>query len=80
MERASRAGTRRRATWKVEYAKRLPPDVIKALMGVDRSYVEGAFAGIRARSGNLDAYYKDELGLSATDIAALCARYLEKAR
>jgi protein tyrosine/serine phosphatase len=54
--------------------------VIEALMGVDRSYVEGAFAGIRARSGNLDAYYKDELGLSATDIAALCARYLEKAR
>ncbi|MGK6353989.1 tyrosine-protein phosphatase [Sphingomonas sp. DT-207] len=62
------------------FFKRLPPDVIKALMGVDRSYIEGAFAEIRERSGSLDAYYKDELGLSAADIAALRARYLEKAR
>ncbi|RVT91083.1 tyrosine-protein phosphatase [Sphingomonas crocodyli] len=57
--------------------RNLPPDAIKALMGVDRTYIEAAFATMDAYPGGIDGYYKEKLGLDATKIAALRAEYLE---
>lgn len=53
----------------------LPADAVQALMGVDRSYLEAAFAGIEAKGG-LDRYYAQELKLSKADIETLQKRYL----
>jgi protein-tyrosine phosphatase len=50
---------------------RLPADVRQALMGVDRSYIEAAFATIDGWPGGAEAYYRDQLGLDAKAIAAL---------
>ncbi|MCG2840895.1 tyrosine-protein phosphatase [Sandaracinobacter sp. RS1-74] len=57
------------------YSK-LSPDVIKALMGVDRSYLEAAFATIDSQPGGVEGYYRDKLGLDAAKIALLRAKYL----
>lgn len=56
---------------------RLPPDALKAIMGVERSYIESTFTTLEARPGGLDGYFRDELGVSGSDIAALRARYLQ---
>jgi len=56
---------------------KLPRDAIQALMGVDRSYIEAAFAEIESRPGGMNAYLRDELGLTALDMASLRARYLQ---
>lgn len=61
------------------FFRALPRDVIGALMGVDRSYIENAFAAIEARPGGLEAYYRDELGLDAAAIERLRTLYLEPA-
>ena len=53
----------------------LPADAVQALMGVDRSYLEAAFAAIEAKGG-LDRYYAEELKLSKADIETLQKRYL----
>lgn len=53
----------------------LPADAVKALMGVDRSYLEASLAGIEAKGG-LDRYYAEELKLSKADIETLRKRYL----
>ncbi len=55
--------------------KQLPPDAIKALMGVDRSYIDAVFAVIDAHSGGVEGYLKDELGLSSADIKKLKKLY-----
>jgi protein-tyrosine phosphatase len=58
----------------------LPPDSIKVLMGVDRSYLEAAFAAMDERFGSFDGYVKDGLKLTPADVAALRSRLLEPAR
>lgn len=55
----------------------LSPEAISFLSGVDRSLIEAAFAGIEERPGGMDAYVRDQLGLSQADVATLRARYLE---
>ncbi len=55
----------------------LPDDVRKALMGVDRRYLEAAFDAIDKRSGGIDGYFKDELGLTPADFVTLRNLYLE---
>ncbi len=56
---------------------KLPADAVEAMMGVDRSYIEAAFAEIDNRPGGMNAYLRDELALTQADIAALRARYLQ---
>jgi len=56
---------------------RLPADVQQALMGVDKSYLDASFAAINEREGGWDRYVRDDLGLSATDVAALKTRLLK---
>lgn len=53
----------------------LPPEVIRALMGVDRSYLDASFAAIEAKGG-MKRYLADELKLTDTDIEMLKKRYL----
>lgn len=61
------------------FLRSLPADVTGALMGVDRAYLESAFAAIEARPGGFDAYYRDELGLDAAALQRLRSMYLEPA-
>jgi protein-tyrosine phosphatase len=53
----------------------LPADAVQALMGVDRRYLEAAFASIAERGG-LDRYLTEDLKLSRADIETLRRRYL----
>jgi len=56
----------------------LPPEALKLLVGVDRSYIEAAFAVIDAHQGGADGYLKDELGLGAGEIGLLRRLYLTR--
>jgi len=57
----------------------LSPEVLKAFMGADRSYIEAAFAVIDAHKGGAEGYLRDELGLDAKQLLQLRAFYLQKA-
>jgi protein-tyrosine phosphatase len=61
------------------FFRSLPQDVVRALMGVDRAYINSAFAAIEARPGGFDAYYRDVLGLDAAALTRLRTMYLEPA-
>lgn len=54
---------------------RLPPDVIKALMGVDRRYIEASLAAIDAKGG-MEKYLREDMGLGPSKLARLRALYL----
>jgi protein-tyrosine phosphatase len=58
--------------------KKLPPDATKALMGVDRRFIEAAFATMEAYPGGVQGYYREKLGLDDVKIASLRAKYLTK--
>jgi protein-tyrosine phosphatase len=58
--------------------KRLPPSVLQAFMGVDRSYIESVFKVIDAHPGGVEAYLRDALGLSRSDLLALRRRYTSR--
>ncbi|WP_066775780.1 tyrosine-protein phosphatase [Sphingomonas sp. CCH5-D11] len=62
-----------------EFAKRVSPDALKAMMGVDRRYLDAAFDALRSRPGGLEGYYRNELGVDDAMRKALRARYLERA-
>ena len=51
--------------------KRLPPDVLRAYMAADRSYIEAAFRVMDAHLDGANGYLRDELGLSPSDLAKL---------
>jgi protein-tyrosine phosphatase len=57
--------------------RRLPPDVIQALMGVERMYLEAAFEAIETREGGWDRYVREDLGLTAADQEKLKALLLK---
>lgn len=59
------------------FFRTLPPEAVKALVSVDRSFIEASFAAIEERPGGLDGYFAQELGLTPVDLAALRARYLQ---
>ncbi len=59
------------------YFRTLPPEVVKAFMGVDRRYIEAAFAAIDSHPGGWDGYVHDELGLSDANVADLKTRLLK---
>jgi protein-tyrosine phosphatase len=58
----------------------LPPQSIEILMGVDRSYLEAAFAAIDRKYGNFDNYVSNSLMLTPKDVQSLRTRLLEPAR
>ena len=58
---------------------KLSPEVRQALMGVDRSFIENAFATMDAYPGGIKGYYREKLGLDDLKIARLQAKYLTAA-
>lgn len=52
-------------------------DTVRALWGVEEDYLQAAFASIAARSGTLDRYLEQVLGIGGAERAALRAHYLE---
>ncbi|ESQ76883.1 tyrosine-protein phosphatase [Asticcacaulis sp. YBE204] len=57
--------------------RRLPPEVLQALMGVDARYLDAAFAAINEREGGWQRYVREDLGLTAEDEVKLKARLLK---
>lgn len=55
---------------------KLAPDVQQALMGVDATYLEAAFAAIDAREGGWERYVREDLNMSAEDVTRLKTRLL----
>ncbi|MEJ5976386.1 tyrosine-protein phosphatase [Novosphingobium sp. PS1R-30] len=55
--------------------RQVPPEVAKAFMGVDRSYIEGVFRVIDSHPGGAEGYLRDRLGLDHADLLALRKRY-----
>lgn len=53
----------------------MPPGVIQALMGVDRSYIESVFKVVDAHRGGTEGYLRDELGIDRAALVQLRARY-----
>lgn len=58
--------------------RRLPPEALKAIMGVDRAYIEAVFAVMDAHAGGADGYLKDELGLGPAERRELARLYTER--
>lgn len=56
---------------------KLPPEVLRAMMAADRSYIEAVFKVIDAHPGGADGYLKDELGLSHADLMRLRSLYTQ---
>jgi protein-tyrosine phosphatase len=55
----------------------LPDDVKQVLGAVDVSLLDAAFDTIRSDYGDLESYFRDGLGVGASERAELLARYLE---
>lgn len=55
--------------------KRLPPEVLQTMMGVDRSYIEAVFRVVDAHRGGATGYLRDELGLGRGELARLRQLY-----
>ena len=54
----------------------LPPDVAKPLIGVERAYLDTAFAQMRADYGSVDGYLEKELGVGPRERRMLRKRLL----
>ncbi|WP_404478238.1 tyrosine-protein phosphatase [Novosphingobium sp. BL-52-GroH] len=54
----------------------LPPQVAKAMMAADRSYIEAALQVVDRHRGGAEGYMRDELGLSQADLVRLRNLYL----
>lgn len=70
-----KADTPHRST--MEAMSRLPESARAALQGTDASLIAAAFDQIRNDYGSLEAYFEQELGVSAEDRKRLQAIYLE---
>ena len=55
----------------------LPADAAAALSGVDASYIDTAFASLRAQYGSVENFMARELGVGPRQIALLKARMLK---
>lgn len=56
---------------------RLPPDVLRAYMAADPSYIEAALQVVDSHAGGANGYMRDELGLSSADLAKLRLMYTQ---
>ena len=57
--------------------KKMPPEVTRVFMGVDRSYIAGVFRAIDAHPGGQARYLRDALGLGPAELAVLRRRYTQ---
>ncbi|WOX04592.1 tyrosine-protein phosphatase [Microbulbifer pacificus] len=55
----------------------LPEDVRDALIGVEASYLESAFAEMEREHGSVEGYIENALDVDAQELALLKARYLQ---
>jgi len=55
----------------------LPEDIRDALIGVEASYLESAFAEMELKSGSVDAFIRQELGVNEQALAMLREKYLQ---
>jgi protein-tyrosine phosphatase len=60
------------------WTRRLPDDVVSALMGVEPAYLDAAFAAIARQPGGMAAYERDQLRLDAAMVRRLRAMYLTR--
>ncbi len=56
----------------------LPPEVLRVLMGVERGFVEAAFAAIESEYGTVERYLESRLGVDAGDLQRLRRLYTTK--
>ncbi|HNC70004.1 MAG TPA: tyrosine-protein phosphatase [Pseudomonadales bacterium] len=56
---------------------RLPPPVIKAMLGAEPEYLAAVFGEIEQRSGSVNNYFHEVLGVSDADLARLRAELLD---
>ncbi len=55
----------------------MPPAALDALMGTRPAYLEAALDEMTQRAGSVDAYIRNDLGVSDQELQILRARYLE---
>ncbi|MEX0739903.1 MAG: tyrosine-protein phosphatase [Pseudohongiella sp.] len=55
----------------------MSPAALDALMGTRRAYIEAALDEMATRAGSVDAYIRNDLGVSEQDLQQLQATYLE---
>jgi protein-tyrosine phosphatase len=65
------------ANAQMAFFSKLPPEVVKAMMGVDAQYLNSAFIAIDQREGGMARYIHEDLGLTDTDVATLKTRLLD---
>ncbi|MFT4077087.1 MAG: tyrosine-protein phosphatase [Asticcacaulis sp.] len=65
------------ASAQMAFFMKLPPDVVKAMMGVDAQYLNSAFNAIDQREGGMARYVHEDLGLTDADVALLKRRLLD---
>jgi len=56
---------------------KLSPDVLKAFLGADRSYIEAALAVVDGHKDGAQGYLRDELGMGPQELALLRRLYLQ---
>jgi protein-tyrosine phosphatase len=68
-----------RTLWIIRFASlfRTDPEQVRPVLGVERAYLEAAFAAIRQSHGSFDAYRRDALGLDDAETAAFRELALE---
>ena len=56
---------------------KIPPEVLAVLMRTEPAYIEATLDALTAEYGSVEGYLAKELGVSASDLAALRKRYTE---
>lgn len=54
------------------------PEIIRAILGVKKEYLEAAFDEMQTRYGTIEKYFSDGLGITADEQKAIRNLYLEK--
>lgn len=68
------------ASWIAEEIGRAPEQAgVRAVMEVEPTYLEAAFAAIEAKSGSLDRYFEDVLGITRAAREAIALRLTDRA-
>ncbi|WP_206243939.1 tyrosine-protein phosphatase [Novosphingobium terrae] len=56
---------------------KMPPEVLRAMMAADRSYIESALHVLDQHPGGAEGYLHDEMGLSKADLTRLRSMYTQ---
>jgi protein tyrosine/serine phosphatase len=68
----------REKTGASESLSSLPPEVLRTMLGTQRSYMEAVFSAIDKEYGSFDAYTERALKVTPAQIHALRTNLLEK--